>query len=155
MFIFPADLVPFLNLQKLGSGATSGPFLLSGSVSRSHVGRYCLCRVTGDLTHPWAFVEIRKQRGLAALVIRQLERAVSSTPGEFRTSACTLLVGNIPGFAVAVGCATHTSFEGKAGCGEEALISGRIYRAGTCQRGATCRCLVSWRRRADVTPGKP
>lgn len=155
MFIFPADLGPFLNLRKLDSGATSGPFLLSGSVSGSLVGRYRLCRVTGDLTRPWAFVEIRKQRGLAAFMIRPLERAVSSIPGEFRTSACTLLVGGSPGFAVDVRCATRTPFKGKAGCGEEALISGRIYRAGTCQHSATCRCLVSWQRRADVTPGKP
>lgn len=36
---FPADLVPFLSLRKLDSGAASGPFLISGSVRRSRVGR--------------------------------------------------------------------------------------------------------------------
>lgn len=50
---------------------------------------------------------------------------MSSIPREFLASACTLPVGNSPGFPLDVGCALHTPFEEKADCKEEGLISGR------------------------------
>lgn len=49
---------------------------------------------------------------------------MSSIPQEFLTSACTLPVGNSPGFPLDVACAPHTPFEEKADCEEEGLISG-------------------------------
>lgn len=99
--------------------------------------------MTGDLTGPWACVE------MAALVVQQLEGAVSSVPWEFLASARTPLAGDDPGFPWEVGWLHTPPSRSKQTANREARFLACLQStkhandtppAGPRELAETCRC---------------